>query len=130
MATEKKVKKSAISLLDMAKFALEQSKIGSAAPTYLGPMVVQAPGAWSRVGPTWVVPGIGWLVFGPGLRTWGTSEGLAQLGCDPNTQPQWHAIGVSFVPEPDISFGMLPEVVKAHQKVLEVMLALGDAIAQ
>lgn len=128
MATKEKKVASSLNLVKMAKVAIQQSKIGSGDPIYLGVLVVQAPGAWSRVGPTWIVPGVGHLVFGPGLRTWGTSEGLAQLACDTKTQPQWHAIGVSTT-DPDITFYMFDEVVEAHAPVKAVVDALREAMS-
>ena len=71
---------------------------------YLGPCVVQSPGAWTRVGPTWIIPGVGWLSIGPGAREWGTKEGLAELASRATANPSWHAEGVSITKDPTVAF--------------------------
>lgn len=74
---------------------------------YLGPCVVQAPGAWTRIGPTWLVPGVGTLVIGPGLARWGTSQGLAQLAVDAAAcKPEWHAVAIAVTATPNIIFAL------------------------
>lgn len=77
---------------------------------YLGACIVQAPGAWTRLGPTWLVPGIGTVVIGLGLARWGTSKGLAELataagGC----KPEWHAVGLAICPAPNLIFAITAE---------------------
>lgn len=76
---------------------------------YLGPCVVQAPGSWTRVGPTWIVPGIGWVCIGPGAKTWGTKAGLAELATFDTATPEWHAVGVAVVPDPNLVFAVTKE---------------------
>lgn len=75
--------------------------------TYMGTCIMQAPGAWSRMGPTWCVPGIGWVTYGPGVASWGTTAGLAQLAADHGEcSPTWHATGWSIEPNPNIVFAV------------------------
>lgn len=75
---------------------------------YMGPCVVQCPGAWSRCGPTWLVPVGGtavWGVVGPGVLRWGTTEGLAQLTVG-GAKPTWHSVGFAWSPLPNLAFAM------------------------
>lgn len=75
---------------------------------FMGFCVVQAPGAWTRIGPTWLVPGVGWITDGLGVRRWGTTEGLAQLAGEKaaDAQPEWHARGWSIVPTPNVVYAL------------------------
>ena len=80
---------------------------------YMGPCVVQTPGAWTRVGPTWLIPGVGWLVVGPGAANWGTKKGLAELATDVTPSPTWHAIGLAISPDPNLVFAVVEEVLRS-----------------
>lgn len=71
---------------------------------YIGPALVQAPGAWTRCGPTWLTKRGLWICVGPGVYDWGTTAGLAQLASSPDPKPKWHAHGVAIVPDPNIVF--------------------------
>jgi len=71
---------------------------------YIGPCVVQSPGAWTRVGPTWIHPRHGWITVGLGAAEWGTSAGLAELASASTAKPRWHCSGTSVSPEPNIVF--------------------------
>lgn len=73
---------------------------------FLGPTIVQCPGAWTRVGPTWAVPGIGWVVYGPGIFKWGTTSGLAQLCREDTGKTTMHATAWSTVPTPNLGFAV------------------------
>lgn len=75
---------------------------------YLGPCVVQARQSWTRVGPCWLVPDTGWLVIGPGARSWGTTQGLAELAAADTATPEWHAAGIAIVEDPSIVFLVEP----------------------
>jgi len=91
-------------MIDMAprvKAALKRPGV-----IYMGPCVVQAPGAWTRVGPTWLVPNVGWITVGPGARQWGTTQGLAELASEDTAKPTWHSLGISIVPDPHLVFAM------------------------
>jgi hypothetical protein len=70
---------------------------------YMGACLVQANGAWTRSGPTWLTK-YGWVIWGPGLRSWGTTKGLAELASERTPTPTWHAPGWSNVPNPNIVF--------------------------
>ncbi len=72
---------------------------------YMGVCSVQAKGAWTRCGPTWTVPGVGWIVYGPGVAEWKTTKGLAQISVEPVT-PTWHATAWGIAPEPNIVFAV------------------------
>lgn len=76
------------------------------ATRYMGTCVIQAPGAWTRVGPCWVVPGVGWVCYGPGVERWGTSKGLAQLAVDAACKPSLHATAWTTVPAPNLAFAL------------------------
>lgn len=74
---------------------------------YMGACIVQAPGGWARIGPTWHVPGLGWVVVGSGVNRWNTTLGLAEIatvGCKKTT---WHADGVAVAPAPNIVYAVL-----------------------
>ena len=77
---------------------------------YLGVCVVQAPAAWTRLGPTWVTPR-GWVVVGRGLSRWGTTQGLAELAISTVPKIEWHAVGVAITPAPNVVFACTPEVI-------------------
>lgn len=77
---------------------------------YIGPCILDAPGAWTRCGPTWLTKGGIWLVYGPGVCEWGTTEGLAQLARDPQCTPQLHAVGVAMIPNPNLVFACTDSV--------------------
>lgn len=77
---------------------------------YLGPCVVQAPGGWTRVGPTWQTP-VGWVIVGPGIANWGTTQGLAELASASTAKPKLHALGVAVTPDPNIVYAMVPDAI-------------------
>jgi len=83
---------------------------------YLGSCIVQAPGAWTRVGPTWLDRERlqAWVVVSIGAARWGTSEGLAQLATSVDCKPQWHAPGTAIVPLPNLAFLIEPHVLQAE----------------
>jgi len=89
---------------------------------YLGICIVQAPGAWARLGATWATER-GWVVIGPGISSWETTQGLAELAVSTAPRPTWHAVGVAVAPVPNLAFACLTEVV-AH-----LGLATADACA-
>lgn len=91
---------------------------------YFGVCIVQAPGAWSRVGPTWRVPGVGVVVIGPGIARWGTTAGLAQLaGAGVATaKPEWHAVGLAIC-EPNLMFAVTASALAAPQMAEVTALA-------
>jgi len=95
---------------------------------YMGPCVVQAAGAWTRVGPTWLVPGVGWLVIGPGAANWGTKKGLAELATEPGPAPTWHAAGLAIAPVPNLGFAMTADVL-ASTVMAEVAALTAEAEA-
>jgi hypothetical protein len=72
--------------------------------TYYGVCVLAAPGSWCRVGPTWRLPDGVWAVVGPGVRNWGTTQGLAELASSSAPRPGWHAAAASLCPEPQLVF--------------------------
>ena len=80
---------------------------------YMGPCVVQSPGAWTRVGPTWIVPGIGWVTVGLGVCQWGTTAGLAELASQPTATPKWHALGISISPAPNLVFAVTVQALES-----------------
>lgn len=84
---------------------------------YMGVMVLQAPGAWTRVGPTWKMSDGCWVTVGPGVHSWNTAEGLAQLAVDPTVKPKWHAIGGSPCDLPNLLFMVADAVVEAHNDI-------------
>lgn len=84
---------------------------------YVGVMILQATGAWTRVGPTWRLPDRGWVTVGPGVHSWNTAEGLAQLAVDPTVRPKWHAIGGSPCDLPNLLFMVVDAVVEAHDDI-------------
>lgn len=96
---------------------------------YMGACIVQAPGAWTRMGPTWLVPGVGWVVIGPGVANWGTTSGLAQLATDPAAcSPQWHTVGVAICPAPNLVFAATADSLAATQlaEVARLVVEVAD----
>jgi hypothetical protein len=93
---------------------------------YYGACVVQTPGAWTRVGPTWLVPGLGWVTVGLGVRQWGTTAGLAELASQPTAKPTWHARGVSVVPAPNLVFAVTSQAL-ASEYMVDVASMTRDA---
>lgn len=82
--------------------------------TYMGPCVVQSPGAWTRVGPTWHHPTFGWITVGPGTKRWGTTEGLAELATQVTANPGWHAEGVAVSPAPNLVFAITEDALTSE----------------
>ena len=98
---------------------------------YLGPCIVQCEGSWTRVGPTWVTQRGIWVVFGPGLSRWGTTEGLAQLSISDAVTPVWHSIGVGIVPTPHICFPVMRTLLSAsHMETVRLCTEIGDEMQQ
>lgn len=81
---------------------------------YLGVCIVQAPGAWSRMGPTWLTARGIWICCGPGLGVWGTTLGLAELAHDITAKPTWHACAAGMCPQPNLVFAVSPEAAEHH----------------
>lgn len=97
---------------------------------YLGACVVQGPGSWTRIGPTWVVPGVGWITAGAGVAKWGTQAGLAQLAGPTavDAAPQLHALGWSIMERPNVVFAMDDAAVAAsYMKETRVLTGVYDA---
>lgn len=78
---------------------------------YLGVCVLQAPAAWTRVGPTWHIPGHAWICVGPGILGWGTTQGLAELASATTGRSKLHAIAAGVCPQPNILFICLDEAI-------------------
>ncbi len=95
--------------------------------TYLGVVVVQASGAWTRCGPTWVVPGLGWIVYGPGLAEWKTNKGLAQLACE-TVEPRYHATAWGISPVPNIAFAIEDDQIKNLKDVAAAVAAVAHLV--
>lgn len=96
---------------------------------YVGAAVVQSPGAWTRVGPTWLVPGIGWVTIGAGARDWGTKSGLAELATANTAKPTWHAEGISVSPTPNEVFAGTPDALgSGPMSRIAELTAQADAI--
>jgi hypothetical protein len=91
---------------------------------YMGPCVVQDPGSWSRIGPTWLVKGVGWVCIGLGVKTWGTTEGLAELATKTTAKPAYHALGLSVSQTPNIVFAVTAEALGS--KALSEVKSLSD----
>lgn len=91
---------------------------------YLGPVIIQAPSAWCRAGATWYVPSTAcWIVYGPGLARWGTSQGLAQLASASDAcNPKYHATAWCIVPAPNLCFAI-------EEGQLEHLGPIRDAVA-
>ena len=99
--------------------------------TYMGPCIVQAPGAWSRTGPTWLVKNVGWVTYGPGVKRWGTEEGLAELCSSVKPKPELHAEGFDIVPNPNIVFPVSEKALKGNKSLVRVaeLTAQADEMA-
>jgi hypothetical protein len=82
---------------------------------YMGVCLVQARGAWTRCGATWYVPALRiWITYGPGVSSWGTKQGLAQLATDAAAcEPKWHAGGWTVAESPNLVFAVLPESLRS-----------------
>lgn len=81
---------------------------------YLGPCIMQAPGGWTRAGPTWYVRGDRlWICYGPGVASWGTTRGIAQLASADDCKPSWHDTGWVTAPDPNIVLPMLTIAIEA-----------------
>lgn len=96
---------------------------------YLGACIVQAPGAWSRVGPTWRVPNMFTIVIGPGLARWGTTKGLAELAvAAADCKPEWHAMGIAICETPNIVFAITAKALaaKVMSEVATLAAEVGD----
>ena len=97
---------------------------------YIGVTVLNAPGGWTRVGPTWRTRH-GYLVYGPGAARWGTTLGLAELASAPTAKPTWHATGWALCPAPNILY-LVAEVAlgsKAMGPVREALAAVSHLTA-
>ncbi len=84
---------------------------------YLGVCVVQKPGAWTRMGPTWRHPEIGWVCLGPGVHQWNTKLGLAELAASEEVAPSWHATAFSMCEKPNLAFAVARAVSGHHEEV-------------
>lgn len=93
---------------------------------YMGPCCVNASGGWTRVGPTWDVPGYGWIVWGPGAERWGTTMGLAELAVLGSAKPKWHASAWVSAPKSNAAFHM-EELALESSYMIEVR-AMADAV--
>ncbi len=100
-----------------------EAQIKDARTVYAGPCVVQAPGGWTRVGPTWITP-VGWVVAGPGAASWGTTQGLAQLASEGTATPTWHAVGIAIAPAPNVVYAVLPDALAS--KAMETVRGLTE----
>lgn len=98
------------------------------AAEYLGACVIQAPGAWTRIGGTWVDAAGRWWCAGPGVDLWGTTGGLAELASATTATPTWHAAGIACAPAPHIVFAVAPEVLAHHGGVLAAWAAEADVL--
>lgn len=79
----------------------------------MGVCIVQAPAAWSRLGPTRVDERGRWWTYGPGVESWGTTRGLAQLATSDDAAPVWHEEGWTCVPAPNIVFYVVDAALNA-----------------
>lgn len=81
---------------------------------YIGICAMQAPGAWTRIGATWVTPEGRWINIGQGVGSWGTSRGLGQLASDDDARPEWHAPAVVICPDPNAVFVLTDAAITAY----------------
>lgn len=95
---------------------------------YFGPCVVNAPGAWTRCGPTWKLTSGVFLVVGPGVRNWNTSKGLAQLAVDPSVAPTLHEEGATLVPDPAIMIAVTDAALRGPNATR--VCALTEAVSE
>lgn len=87
------------------KTGMTAAKVNETLPDdakYLGVCVMQCPGAWTRMGPTWYSPQLGFINAGLGVRSWNTSEGLAELATSTAPTPSFHAAGVAVSLDPNL----------------------------
>lgn len=112
-------------IADTAKDLLERVVNAGVTPRYMGLCIVQTPGSWTRIGPTWFADGIGWLCAGMGVANWCTSNGLGQLATDKSVRPRFHAGASTWSPLPNLVFAVAygPEV---HKEVADLVEALTD----
>lgn len=115
-ATKPKTKTNWLALLETAPAPLLSDL---RAAKYYGVAVFQAAGGWTRIGPTWRLPGGEWAVFGPGVARWGTSLGLAELACSKSPTPTLHAVGLGVSPSVNIIYALLDEA-RANSNLAEV----------
>lgn len=95
---------------------------------YVGCCIVQSPGAWTRLGPTWVHPTHGWITVGVGVRDWGTKEGLGELATSPNPSPEWHAPATAASPAPNAVFFVTAAALEpASRSMIRALLAAANA---
>lgn len=78
---------------------------------YMGVCVMQTPAAWTRVGPTWHIPGHAWVCVGPGIFGWGTTQGLAELASAVTGAPKFHAAAAGVCPQPNILFSCVDSAI-------------------
>lgn len=78
---------------------------------YMGCCIVQAPGAWCRLGATWYIPDLGWVCVGPGIDRWGTTMGLAEIATFGSPQTTWHATGIGISQLPNIVFACTQQAI-------------------
>jgi hypothetical protein len=88
---------------------------------YMGVCIVQAPGAWTRIGPTWHSARFGWLCAGVGVQYWQTNQGLGELAVNPDVKPAWHAAAVTWAPLPNLVFPLNEGVVDSHEPVVALI---------
>jgi hypothetical protein len=72
---------------------------------YMGVCIVQSPGAWTRIGPTWLTP-VGWINVGPGVSRWGTKLGLGELAVSITPTPSLHAVSLTISPTPNLVYAV------------------------
>ena len=113
-ATKEKAKSLQKALADVPRV---EEMLKTEGTKYMGACLVQSPGAWTRVGPTWLVPGLGWVTYGPGARRWGTEKGLAELATGDSTNTEWDAEGVSISPNPNVVYAVSDHSLKTNPKL-------------
>lgn len=104
------------------------ARIADPGATYYGPGAINAPGAWTRVGPVWRLADLTWLVVGPEAIDWGTTRGLAELATASTAKPMWHAAAAALCPTPNVVLCCTAEAL-ATAAMREVR-ALADAAEQ
>lgn len=110
-------------LLEQAPRVAEQIRNAQ----YMGVCVVQAPGAWTRVGPTWLTESGIWYTVGAGVNSWGTTQGLAELATSTAPKPTWHAVGISASPNPNIVYACSRDVVQQNMPLVYRLLVEAEA---
>jgi len=63
---------------------------------YYGPCISNAPGRWTRIGPTWRTAH-GWVTVGPVVADWGTRAGLGELAVSAEPNPRYHDVAAALV---------------------------------